>query len=306
MNTSMHSDQSISLVEVGPRDGLQSEEVIFSTQRKVEFIACLVKAGLRQIQVASFVHPRLVPQMADAEELVRALPDVQGVEYSGLVLNQIGLERALTTALGCIEVSVSASTTHSQKNTQMSRQQALHQAEEMIGRAKKRGYAVRGSVQCAFGCVYEGQIEPQVVSETARILLQAGADRLALADTTGMGHPHLLQEILHRTGELWAMELLALHLHDTLGLGLVNLVTGLDFGVRCFDTSSGGLGGCPFVSGAAGNIPTEDTVYLLHKLGYSTGVDWMQAAGCTRNLEEVLGRQLPAKLRASSPGCGPA
>ncbi|MDZ7758928.1 MAG: hydroxymethylglutaryl-CoA lyase [Desulfovermiculus sp.] len=293
----MQDGQYISLVEVGPRDGLQSEDVLLSTQGKVDFIACLVRAGLRRIQVTSFVHPRLVPQMADAEQLIRALPDVQGVEYSALVLNRIGLERALATHVDCIEISVSASTTHSQKNTKMSRQQALAQAQDMIIQAKKQGYAVRGSVQCAFGCVYEGEIDPEVVCGMARTLLEAGAHTLALADTTGMGHPHLIRDVITRIQDFSSVPL-ALHLHDTLGLGLVNLVTALECGVRCFDTSCGGLGGCPFVPGAAGNIPTEDTVYLLHKLGYSTGVDWPQAAGCSRNLEDVVGRSLPAKLRA--------
>lgn len=299
----MYDGQHISLVEVGPRDGLQSEGVHFSTKGKVDFIACLIRAGLRRIQVTSFVHPRLVPQMADAEQLIQSLPDLEGVEYSALVLNRTGLERALATAVDCIEISVSASTTHSQKNTKMSRQQALTQAQEMIGQAKKEGYTVRGSVQCAFGCVYEGTIDPDVVSDTARILVQAGVDSLALADTTGMGHPLLIRNIVSRIKEISSQAPLALHLHDTLGLGLVNLVTALECGVRCFDTSCGGLGGCPFVPGAAGNIPTEDTVYLLHKLGYSTEVDWPQAAGCTRNLEEIIGRHLPAKLRAGFWGC---
>ena len=293
----MHNAQHISVVEVGPRDGLQSEEILFSTQGKLDFIACLLRAGVRRIQVTSFVHPRLVPQMADAEQLIQSLPDMERVEYSALVLNRTGLERALATAVDCIEISVSASSTHSQKNTKMSRQQALTQAQEMIGQAKQKGYAVRGSVQCAFGCVYEGAIDPDVVSDTARILVQAGVDSLALADTTGMGHPLLIRDIMARIKEISSQIPLALHLHDTLGLGLVNLVTALECGVRCFDTSCGGLGGCPFVPGAAGNIPTEDTVYLLHKLGYFTGVDWPQAASCSRNLEEIIGRRLPAKLR---------
>ncbi len=299
----MNEDTHITLVEVGPRDGLQSEDIFLSPQSKVQFIDCLIQSGLRQIQVASFVHPGLVPQMADAEQVIQALPLKPEVEYSALVLNRTGLDRALATSIDCIEISVSASSTHSQKNTQMSRQEALTQAEKMIPLAKGRGFTVRASIQCAFGCIYEGEIEPDTVSSTASLLGQAGADTLALADTTGMGHPNLIQSVIEATRTRLPKVPLALHLHDTLGLGLVNLIAALECGVRCFDTSCGGLGGCPFVPNAAGNIATEDTVYLLHKLGYSTGVHWPQVAECTQNLEQILGRRLPAKLRAGSPGC---
>lgn len=296
----MNEDTHITLVEVGPRDGLQLEDIPLSPQSKVQFIDCLIQSGLRRIQVASFVHPGLVPQMADAEQVIQALPLKPEVEYSALVLNQTGLDRALATSIDCIEISVSASSTHSQKNTQMSRQEALAQAEKMIPQAKGRGFTVRASIQCAFGCMYEGEIDRKTVSSTASLLGQAGADTLALADTTGMGHPHLIQSVIETTRTKVPKIPLALHLHDTLGLGLVNLVTALECGVRCFDTSCGGLGGCPFVPNAAGNIATEDTVYLLHKLGYFTGVHWPQVAECTQNLEQILGRRLPAKLRAGS------
>ncbi|MFP4259106.1 MAG: hydroxymethylglutaryl-CoA lyase [Desulfovermiculus sp.] len=296
----MNADKHITLVEVGPRDGLQSEDILFSLQSKVLFIECLIQSGLRHIQVASFVHPGLVPQMADAEAVIQALPLNPEVEYSALVLNQTGLDRALATSIDCIEISVSASSTHSQKNTQMSRQEALAQAEKMIPVAKERGFTVRASIQCAFGCMYEGEIEPDMVSFTAGLLDQAGADILALADTTGMGHPRLIQRVIDTTRARVPKTPLALHLHDTLGLGLVNLITALECGVRCFDTSCGGLGGCPFVPNAAGNIATEDSVYLLHKLGYSTDVHWPQVAECTQNMEQILGRRLPAKLRAGS------
>ncbi|MFW5971750.1 MAG: hydroxymethylglutaryl-CoA lyase, partial [Desulfovermiculus sp.] len=232
----MNADTHITLVEVGPRDGLQSEDILFSSQSKVQFIDCLIQSGLRHIQVASFVHPGLVPQMADAEAVIQALPLNPEVEYSALVLNQTGLDRALATSIDCIEISVSASSTHSQKNTQMSRQEALAQAEKMIPVAKERGFTVRASIQCAFGCMYEGEIEPDMVSFTAGLLDQAGADTLALADTTGMGHPRLIQRVIDTTRARVPKTPLALHLHDTLGLGLVNLITALECGVRCFDT----------------------------------------------------------------------
>ncbi|MFO7802160.1 MAG: hydroxymethylglutaryl-CoA lyase [Desulfovermiculus sp.] len=298
----MNDGKQIALVEVGPRDGLQSEDTPVATQSKVDFIACLIQAGMRRIQVASFVHPRRVPQMADAEQLLAALPCLPDVEYSALVLNRTGLNRALGTSVQCIEISISASTTHSQKNTGMSRHKALAEAQDMIKMANDQGFAVRASVQCAFGCVYEGEIHREVVGNLAEELVQAGAKSLALADTTGMGHP----EAIRRGVELIRTRIpqiqLALHLHDTLGLGLVNVFAALQSGVRCFDVSCGGLGGCPFVPGAAGNIATEDTAFVLDKLGYTTGVDWSQAARCTLKMEEFLGRRLPAKLR---PECMP-
>jgi hydroxymethylglutaryl-CoA lyase len=199
--------------------------------------------------------------------------------------------------LSSIEVSLSASNTHSQKNAGMSRYDALEQAKAMIRRAKMHGLTVRTSVQCAVGCVFEGTIDRKVVAVMAQDLMEAGADSLALADTTGMGHPGSIRALLEEIEKKLPQLPIALHLHDTLGLGLVNLMTGLECGVRCFDTSCGGLGGCPFVPGAAGNIATEDTVYFLHTLGYTTGVDWSKTAFCTQELEQILGRRLPAKLR---------
>ena len=293
----MDDSKQIALVEVGPRDGLQAEDSPVSTQSKLDFIACLIQAGMRRIQATSFVHPRRVPQMADAEQLLAALPHLPDVEYSALVLNRTGLKRALSTRVQCIEISISASTTHSQKNTGMSRHKALEEARDMIKMAKDRDFAVRASVQCAFGCVYEGEIHHEVVGNLAEDLIQAGAKSLALADTTGMGHPETICRAVEPIRSRFPQVQLALHLHDTLGLGLLNMFAALQSGVRCFDVSCGGLGGCPFVPGAAGNIATEDTAFVLDKLGYTTGVDWSQAARCTLKMEELLGRRLPAKLR---------
>jgi hydroxymethylglutaryl-CoA lyase len=288
---------------------LQAEQKVLSTQTKLDLVACLVRSGLRHIQVASFVHPRRVPQMADAEDLIHSLPRPDGVEYSGLVLNRTGLDRALRTPLHRVEISVSASDTHSRKNAGMSRKEALEQAVAMIARARAEGVMVRGSVQCALGCGYEGPIDGTVVGETAQAMAEAGADALVLADTTGKGGPAQLRAVISRTAGRISGLPLGLHLHDTLGLGLVNVMTGLECGIRSFDTSCGGIGGCPFVPGAAGNIATEDTVHLLDQLGYASGVDWAEAAGCTRMLETILDRRLPAKLRPElfglegAPGC---
>ena len=294
----MDEAEYISLVEVGPRDGLQSEATTLSIQDKLDLISCLIKAGLRSIQVTSFVHPKLV----DAEALIQNLPPAPAVSFSALVLNRKGLERALHTNLDCLEISVSASSTHSQKNTGMTRQEALENSLPMIEEARSRGFAVRASVQCAFGCAYEGHISPDTVMSMAQVMVQAGANTLALADTTGMGHPISLSALIPLVLDLAVP--VGLHLHDTLGLGLVNVFTALEHGVRSFDTSCGGMGGCPMIPDAAGNIATEDTIYFLNTLGYRTGAKWTEVAACTHLLERHLQRTLPAKLRTGGmPPC---
>lgn len=284
------------LIEVGPRDGFQFERRSIPIDLKVAVIRALAAAGLETIQVVSFVHPERVPQMADAETLLAALPSLPGVRYNGLVLNERGLDRALTTRLASVEISVSASDTHSRRNTGMPRREAFTRCERMLRRAKEAGLHVRASVQCALGCVYEGPIPPERVAEMVTAMQHGGADQLVVADTTGMGSPVALRRLLNRLQRSVAPASLALHLHDTRGAGMVNLMTGLECGVDHFDTALGGMGGCPFIPGAAGNIATEDVVYILEAMGVATGVDGSGVAACSRRLEAFLGRQLPAKM----------
>jgi hydroxymethylglutaryl-CoA lyase len=286
----------VTLFEVGPRDGFQFEQTVIPTELKLEMVQGLIAAGLKNIQVTSFVNPRKVPQMADAEELVRRLPKDAGVCFSGLVLNRIGLERACKSGLGTVEISVSASDSHSRRNTGMPLAVAVAQGQELVRMAVREGLQVRASVQCAFGCVQEGPVAQERVHDMLAAFKVSGAHSLALADTTGMATPvtvkRLLRRVLPATGSLP----LALHLHDTRGLGLVNLMAGLECGVTRFDTAFAGLGGCPFVEGAAGNIATEDTLYLLAALGVATGVDAAAVARCSRRLAAFLGKTFAGKL----------
>ena len=295
--TAMNSyPDQITLIEVGPRDGFQFESKIIPTPLKVEIISGLVAAGLKQIQVTSFVHPQRVPQMADAESLLRALPVWENVELSGLVLNRQGLERAHRAGLQQVEISISASDTHSRKNTGMQLNEALQQGQEMVALARKYGMHVRAGIQCAFGCVYDGAIPQQRVVDMVRVFIDQGAAALALADTTGMADPPSIRRMVTAVQLAAGETPLILHLHDTRGLGLVNLMAALECGVTRFDTALAGMGGCPFVAGAAGNIATEDTVYLLDRLQVKTGISIKDVAACSIKLENFYGKTFAGKM----------
>jgi hydroxymethylglutaryl-CoA lyase len=286
----------VALTEVGPRDGFQFESKVIPTPLKVDIISGLVVAGLKQIQVTSFVHPQRVPQMADAESLLRALPEWENVELSALVLNRQGLERARRAGLRQVEISISASDTHSRKNTGMPLDDALQQGQEMVTQARKYGMSVRAGIQCAFGCVYDGAVSRQRVVDIARVFVDQGAAALALADTTGMADPLSIRRLVTEVKPAAGETPLILHLHDTRGLGLVNLMAGLECGVTRFDTALAGMGGCPFVAGAAGNIATEDTVYLLDRLQVRTGISIEAVAACSLKLENFYGKRFAGKM----------
>ncbi|MFZ1199468.1 MAG: hydroxymethylglutaryl-CoA lyase [Desulfobacterales bacterium] len=286
----------VTLIEVGPRDGFQFEDRVVPTSLKLEVIGGLVAAGLKQIQVASFVHPRRVPQMADAESLLKALPFREDVLFSGLVLNRQGLERARRTALRQVEISISASDRHSRRNTGLPLEEALREGSEMVRLARKYGLRVRAGIQCAFGCVEEGVIPQERVVDMVRTLIDQGAEALALSDTTGMADPLSIRRGVMAVQAAAKKIPLILHLHDTRGLGLVNLTAALACGVTRFDTALGGMGGCPFVSAAAGNIATEDTAYLLDRLQIETGICIEKVAACSLMLEKFYGKRFAGKM----------
>ncbi len=292
----MNLRDKITLIEVGPRDGFQFEKKIIPTDLKAEIICGLADAGLEHIQVTSFVNPEKVPQMADADELIKRLPRKQGIVYSSLVLNTKGVERTHLAGLEHIEVSISASDTHSRKNSGMSFDQAFEQGREMIQLSQKYKMVVRAGIQCAFGCVYEGDIPSDRILKTARDFKVLGIDMLAISDTTGMANPlsikRLLEKLMPDAGDLPVV----LHLHDTRGLGLANVMAAMECGVRYFDTALAGMGGCPFVTGAAGNIATEDTAYLMESMGIATGIDISKVAKCSRRMEEFSGKRFPGKI----------
>ncbi len=286
----------VTLVEVGPRDGFQFEKAIISTDRKVRIIEGLIAAGLRWIQATSFVHPKKVPQMADADALIGQLPRRDDVIYTALALNEKGVERAHAAGLNHVEISVSASDAHSWRNAGLPLSEALQRGQRMIRMAAERHMGVTASIQCALGCAYEGRIPPERVLELAGGFLSVGVDYLSIADTTGMGNPRSVGELLEELMPLAGETPVGLHLHDTRGLGLVNMTAALECGATRFDASVGGMGGCPFVPGAAGNIATEDAAYLLDSMGIETGIDLACLCGCAQDLSGLFGKSLPGKL----------
>lgn len=284
------------IIEVGLRDGLQSEPTLIATEKKLDMINRLIDAGVTRLQIASFVHPKRVPQMADAEALFAGVKQVEGVEYSGLVLNMKGVERAIDAGVTAIDLGVSASDAHSQENTGKGIEEKKPEFAEMVKAARDAGMKVRGGLQCVFGCVYEGCVPEDRVYDLVRYYLDQGVDEIALADSTGMANPVQMRRVLTESLSIVGEVPLILHLHDTRGLGLANVMAALEAGVYRFDTAFGGMGGCPFIVGATGNIATEDTLNLLEQVGVKTDIDRHKVALVSQEMASLLGKSLPSKL----------
>ena len=297
----MNYPERVEITEVGPRDGLQSEARQVPTDQKAALIEGLVRAGLKAIQVASFVHPSKVPQMADAEALIERLPQNAGVRYSALTLNHKGVLRALRTSIPWIEISAAASDSHSRINAGLPLDRVRAEIDKMMNSALGAGRKVRASIQCTFGCAEEEPVQDEQILTMSETLLSYGIHQLVLADTTGMATPPTVKRLLKSVLPMAAGVPVCLHLHDTRALGLVNVMAGLEMGVAHFDASLGGLGGCPFVAGAAGNIATEDTVYLLERLGIQTGIEIPKVACWSQHLSQFLGHPLQGKIYRLGP-----
>jgi len=278
------------------RDGLQMESEIFSLDEKLELYRLLESSGIRRIQVGSFVHPKVVPQMADTDELIKAIGKTSGTLLTALILNEKGLERALDSGVSHLSMSVSASDTHSKKNAGKPAHEALDSMTQLITRAVREGVSVRAGLQCSFGCVYEGTIDPDTIIRGITRMTETGASEVNLADTAGMASPYSVRDLVKRVGDELPEILISLHLHDTTGQGLANMFAGYEAGVRIFDTAAGGLGGCPFVKGAAGNVPTEDAVNMFESMGVATGIELDALCKAVDFLETRLGRALPGRM----------
>lgn len=286
----------ILLEEQGLRDGFQNLEKTIPTDMKLRLIDQLIDAGIKRIQVASFVHPKWVPQMADADQLCQRLNKREGIIYSGLVLNLKGVERGLAAGLDHLACSISASDTHSQKNARKTLIEAKNAFRDMVKKSQTAGAKVRGGIQCAFGCRYEGKIAEEQVLDMVKHHLDQGIDEIALADSTGMANPRQMQRLMEQVVALAEGKLVILHLHNTENKGLANVYAALGAGVQCFDTAFGGLGGCPFIKSATGNIATEDTAHLLHQMEYDTGIDIGKLTQISKELETFLGYELQGQL----------
>jgi len=293
---SFHLPETVIIHEVVLRDGIQNEEKIISTDAKIALVEKLIRCGIRRIEVSSFVNPRLVPQMADAEKLWATIDRQEGVLFSALVLGNKSLDRAIECKVSHVGTFVSASETHSRKNSNRSVAEAAREAVELINRAKEAGMEVRAGVMNAFGCAYEGGVSVDRVLALVDEFMNIEADEICLADTSGMANPKQIGDTLPRLREIIGDTPLSLHLHNTRGVGLANVWEALQQGVALFDTSLGGLGGCPFIPGAKGNIATEDTIYMLHEMGLETNVDLDFLIETSRGFEELMGRKFPSMV----------
>lgn len=291
-----HLPAEVSIYEVSPRDGLQNEAVTVPTTRKVRLIEALVASGLKRIEITSFVSPKWVPQLADGDEVARIVPRTEGVVFSALCPNARGLERALAARMEEIAVFVSASETHNRKNVNKTIEATLAGFRDVIGPAVAKGLRVRGYVSTLWGCPYEGEIDPRDGLKIARELLDQGCYQISLGDTIGAGTPVQTKRILELFLSEIPAEKLAMHMHDTRGTALANILVGLEMGIRTFDASVGGLGGCPYAPGAAGNVATEDLVYMLQGMGVRTGIDIDRLVQAGQVAAAIVGRELPGKV----------
>jgi hydroxymethylglutaryl-CoA lyase len=293
----MELPTSVRIYEVGPRDGLQNEATPISTEQKLGYIERLAAAGLREIEATSFVSPRAVPQLADADELLPRIPPAEGLRYPVLVPNLRGLERAEAAGARAIAVFTAASDAFTERNIGMTVDASIKTFRPVLARAAQLGMWTRAYVSTAFGCPFTGRVEPRRVVEVALRLADIGAEEICLGDTIGVGVPSQVHELtaLHVDAGL-APGSLAYHFHDTRGTALANVVAGLEDGIGCFDASTGGAGGCPYAPGAAGNLATEDLVYLLDGMGIEHGVDLAGVLDAARFISQALGRSVGSKV----------
>lgn len=289
-------NKTITIVEVGPRDGLQSEPEILSTDSKLAFIEKAIDAGIRRLEVASFVHPKRVPQMADAEALIERLPQTDQVSYIGLVMNERGLERALTTRIHEIGMVVVASDTYNRKNQGCSTGESVSAWQKIGTKAKSAGLRANVMISSAFGCPYEGEVAVDHVVELAKQVIESEPAELGIADSIGVAVPDQVTELLGRVREVIGDTPLRCHFHNTRNTGLANAQAAIVAGVSYLDASIGGIGGCPFAPAATGNIPTDDLLYMLDRSGIETGVSLQKIIAISQWLEQELGRGVPALL----------
>ncbi len=284
--------------EVGPRDGFQMEKTFIPTEQKIAIINRLIAAGLKHLEVTSFVHPGAVPQLRDAEAVVSLLPSRDDVVYSDLIVNEKGLQRAVQAGIREVQMIVSASESHCQRNVQMTINQALLQTRRVASQALQAGITVRSAVAMAFGCPFDGAVSLQAVERICQSMVECGIVQITLADTAGLAHPGQVKSLVEQLKSRLPGVSWGLHFHDTRGLALANIYAALESGVDLFESSIGGLGGCPFVPGATGNVATEDLVNMLEMMGVETGISLEGLLAASSEVQHLLGRDLPGRISA--------
>lgn len=288
---------SVKIVEVGPRDGLQNEKALVPTEQKIRFVQMLAEAGLPVVEATSFVSPRAIPQLSDATSVMTGIEHLPTTEYSVLVPNLKGMERALEAGVRSIAVFTAASESFAQHNINATIAQSLTNFRPVVDLAHQHGISVRAYISTVFGCPYEGAVDPERVLSVAQALLEMGCSELSIADTIGVANPQQVVEMLDlllTRGEI-DIDQLAVHFHDTRGTALANVLASLQMGIHIIDSSAGGLGGCPYAPGAAGNLATEDLLYMLHGMGIHTGVDLEKVVQATRFIAPLLGHAPTSK-----------
>jgi hydroxymethylglutaryl-CoA lyase len=295
-------NQTVTIREVGTRDGIQSLGAFIETPRKVELLEALSDTGLRRIEATSFVNPKAVPQMADAADVMARVQRRSGVQYEALVPNMRGAQDAIAAKMDAVLVVLLASEAFNLKNVRMSVADSLAQAAAIREFCAAQGTRCIGAIGTAFGCPYEGDIPESRVFELITRLVEFGFTEVTLADTTGMANPVQVERMVSAVLDLYGDRVdFGLHFHNTRGMGLANVVAGVRAGVTCFDASVAGIGGCPFAPQAAGNISTEDTVHMLHEMGYQTGVDLERLISVAQLAQDLLGRELPGQVMKAGP-----
>lgn len=282
--------QEVSIVEVGPRDGLQNEKSTLTADQKIKLIELLSNTGLKRIEAGSFVSPKWVPQMANSDDVFKALNTQHGIQYSALTPNLRGLEAAIEAGVREVAVFGAASESFSQKNINCSISESLSRFEAVFEMAEKHDIKVRGYVSCVMGCPYEGDISPEAVTKVSKSLIDMGCYEVSLGDTIGVGTPRSTRLLLENVLKEVDVRKLAAHFHDTYGQALVNLYTALEYGVSTVDSAVAGLGGCPYAKGASGNVATEDVLYMLNGMGVSTGIDMNKLLVASSYISDILGR----------------
>jgi len=288
--------KEVMVVEVGPRDGFQNEPGFIHTEQKIQIIDELSDTGIKRIEATSFVHPKAIPQLADAAEVMARIKRKPGVSYEALIPNVKGMERALQEGVKDVVLVVSASESHNQNNMRMSVTESLNGFRQVVRMALENEVRVTGGVATAFGCSFEGWVAPEKVAHIVDEYLSMGVHEISLGDTVGMADPVLVTELVQLTMSRLVGIPLRLHLHNTRGQGLANVLAALQEGVTIFDASIGGLGGCPFAPGASGNISTADMVNMLHSMGVHTGVDLPRIIECEKRVQTLIGRDIPGQV----------
>lgn len=291
----MKLPKKVQIKEVGPRDGLQNENQFISTDKKIEWINLLSNTGLSYIEITSFVNPKWIPQLKDAVEVAKSIKRNKNITYAALVPNMKGLESALEANVDEVSVFMSASESHNKKNINKTINETFPVLKEVIDEAKRANKTVRGYLSTVFGCPYEGEVDENKVIDICINLFDMGIDELSLGDTIGVANPKQVEQFLLKIESYFPKEKIALHFHDTRGMALANILVAINLGYTIFDSSLGGLGGCPYAKGASGNVATDDLVYMLHEMGIETGIDFNSLLEAGAFIQKELDKILPSK-----------